>query len=81
MILTNKEIFNGQLVSELVKGVINDQCSFFIAPDGSKEGWETSQECDVMRETFTEWLRTEGRRNDYVEVRFGGDDDQDYIVG
>jgi len=76
-----KEIFNEQLVSELVKGVINGQCSFFIAPDGSKEGWETSQECDVMRETFTEWLRTEGRMNDYVEVRFGGDDGQAYIIG
>jgi len=64
----------------IVKGMINSQSSFFIAPDGSKEGWETSQECDEMREQFAEWLKEKGRRCEYVEVRFGGDDDDDYIV-
>lgn len=76
-----KEIFNDRLVSEIVKGMINGQSSFFIAPDGSKEGWETSQECDEMREKFTEWMKEKCRRCNYVEVRFGGDDSQAYIVG
>lgn len=45
------------LVSPIVKGRVNTEESFFIAPDGSKEGWDTSNEGDEQRAAFIAWLR------------------------
>ena len=36
-----KEIF-GTTVSEIIESKINSYYSFFVAPDGSKEGWGES---------------------------------------
>lgn len=36
-------IFGDVLVSELVSSGVNDIKSFFVAPDGSKEGWEAAE--------------------------------------
>ncbi len=74
-----KKLFNDKLISEVVKGVMNGYISFFIAPDGSKEGWEDSNDCDEAREKFIHWLLKKDRGCDFVEVRFGGDDNQAYI--
>jgi hypothetical protein len=68
-----------KLVSELVEYIVNDGYSFFIAPDGSKEGWETSNNCDKAREKFLDWLHKADNYCDYIEVRFGGDDDHNTI--
>jgi hypothetical protein len=68
-----------QLVSPVIGGMTNDERSFYIAWDGSKEGWETSDEADSARGEFVEWLRAQ-RYHDgssplgWVEVQFGGDD-------
>lgn len=65
------------LVSPILGPYVNGYTSFFISPDGSKEGWDTSQLGDTAREAFTEWLqeqRKDGKYLDWVEVRFGGDD-------
>jgi len=48
---TAKSMF-GVLVSELVPSVANMYLTFLIAPDGSKEGWNTSNEYDKKREQF-----------------------------
>jgi len=69
-------------VSEIVGPMVNGTCSFFIAPDGSKEGWDTSDDAEKARELFLIWL-DENRTKywcDYVAVRFGGDDDRNEIT-
>lgn len=71
------------LVSPILSGMVNSQYSFFIAPDGSKEGWEASDMGDNARDNFIKWLK-DGRENDehyldYFEVSFGGDDDDTII--
>jgi hypothetical protein len=71
----------GELVSEIIEGVANGQLSFFIAPDGSKEGWKTSQNGDDARREFCNWLNSDSSNYcEYVEIRFGGDDDEISIV-
>jgi hypothetical protein len=61
------------LVSDLLTGIANEQYTFFIAPDGSKEGWPPSNDCDDAREEFLNWLRDSKFSVDYVQVVFGGD--------
>lgn len=77
-----KSIFgeNAELVSEIIPYAANTGHSFFIAPDGSKEGWGTSNDCDKARKEFLNWLYDSNHHCDYVEVKFGGDDDYENIV-
>lgn len=47
-----------------------------MTPDGSKEGWEDSNECDKIREEFTTLLESRACEDGsnawkYVEVSFG----------
>lgn len=53
-----KEIF-GDGASEVIKDNINGYISFFIAPDGSKEGWEPSQEGNQNRKAFVKWINAQ----------------------
>ena len=46
----------GELVSEIIFSPWNGYKSFFIAPDGSKEGWDESIEYDVKRHNFIKYL-------------------------
>lgn len=69
-----------QLVSPIIHSVVNGQSSFFVAPDGSKEGREDSNEGDKARKEFLEWLKVSNNRCDYIEVLFGGDEIQASIV-
>jgi hypothetical protein len=69
------EIFEGKLVSNIVDGVMNSQYSFFIAPDGSKEGWNTSKEYDKKREIFKDVLKNQDYAG-WVEVYFDGDSNE-----
>lgn len=76
-------IGNGvDLISPVISGVVNSQTSFFIAPDGSKEGWEPSNNGDNARAEFLDWLRDEKDNNycNYAEIVFGGDDDFEEIT-
>lgn len=83
------EIFNKEfgfekgvaLVSNIIDGITNFQESFFIAPDGSKEGWEDSESGNNARKLFLDWLQN-SRDNycEYVEVIFGGDSDQNEVI-
>jgi hypothetical protein len=69
-----KEFFSG-MVSEIIPGIANGQKSFFIPPDGSKEGWDASDKCDEARENFLDYLKRTNSFVDWVHLRFGGDDD------
>lgn len=52
--------------------VVNGGDSYFMfAPDGSKEGWDTSNEAEEWRVRFIDLLRPISA--DIVAVRFGGD--------
>jgi len=50
------EIF--EWVSQISPVGVNGSRSFFIPPDGSKEGWSESHMGDVNRCNFIEWLRS-----------------------
>lgn len=72
--------YGSKLISPIIGGLVNSQLSFFIAPDGSKEGWTTSNNCNDAREAFLDWLKDSDGYCDYIEVRFGGDDEYESIV-
>jgi len=70
----------GHLVSGIVNSKMNGHHSFFVATDGSKEGWPDSAEGDSRREELKKYLRTQRRSCDWVEVVFGGDGGEADIV-
>jgi len=43
-------------VSSIMKSPVNHYHTFFVPPDGSKEGWTDSEDGDVARASFVEWL-------------------------
>jgi hypothetical protein len=74
---------NGR-VGETLEAPVNGYASFFIGPDGSKEGWESSNEGDRRRANFLEWLETsryEDRSGhfDWAEVVIGPDDGNSWV--
>lgn len=68
----------GTGVSGIVGPLVNATESFFIAPDGSKEGWEQGDIGDTCRDNFIEWLEIDAVEHglwlDWIEVKFGGDE-------
>ena len=52
-----KSIFN-ERVSNLLNSETNDYKSFFIAPDGSKEGWDESNKGNEQRAAFVKWVNS-----------------------
>lgn len=65
-------------VSPIVDSGINGYRSFFVAPDGSKEGWEDSAEGDIGRGLFVGWLydrerEDEGCYLEWAEIAYGSD--------
>jgi len=58
--------------SEIVPSPTNGYGSFLIAPDGSKEGWETSNSGNDAREAWKKW--TNDKYIDWAHVTYGGDD-------
>lgn len=73
------------LVSPIVKGRINTENSFFVAPDGSKEGWDTSNEGDEQRAAFIAWLREQEWSDGsspyaWALVQYGDDDGDQRVV-
>jgi len=61
---------------------VNGYSSFMIPPDGSKEGWEESNEFDSLRDGWKNWVReTFGDAHDrwlsWVHVQFAGDEPSD----
>lgn len=60
------------LVSPILPSTSNGFRSFFIVPDGSKEGWARSNDCDKARGLFLDWLAgSHTNFCEYVEVEYG----------
>ena len=64
----------GNQVSEILKSPVNGYLSFFICPDGSKEGWEDSKNGDKHRKFFLDEITKSGLYVEWVDVSYGGDD-------
>lgn len=63
-------------VSQIMKSVVNDYKFVFIAPDGSKEGWQTDEEANQFRKTLFERITSKYPKSiEVFDVRFGGDDE------
>ena len=78
-------IKGGSLVSPVVKSKMNGYQSFFVAPDGSKEGWADSDSGDAARERFKAYLRSKAYEDgstslSWVEVQFADDDNVSLVV-
>lgn len=71
-------IFRGlgmeQLVSPLSRWAVNGGASFFVAPDGSKEGWTESDLAEAGRKRLLKRLELLDDSLDWVLVLVGGDD-------
>lgn len=79
-----KDIF-GDTVSDMVGGVVNSFRSFFIAPDGSKEGWAESNIGDEKRAAFVDYLISFQYEDgsspiDYCEFYYGDDNGKSEVV-
>lgn len=71
-------LFEGN-VSEITAPVKNGYASFFIPPDGSKEGWAESDLGDQRRALFIKYLKSRSVF-EYVEVQYGDDDGDNKIL-
>ena len=79
-----KNIF-AQGCSEIVSSHWNSYDSFFIAPDGSKEGWPESEKGDSDREFFIDFIRKQVYEDGsssirFVELFYGDDNGESKIV-
>ena len=74
------DLFGFGRVSQILDGGSNGCRSFFVSPDGSKEGWETSRLNDYYRESFKKYLKNFNSLSQvdgylsWVEVQFADDD-------
>lgn len=68
----------GHLLVGPIQGV-NRMETWFFAPDGSKEGWEDSNQADVFRAKFIE-IVMRAEYPELVHLRFGGDDGETLVV-
>lgn len=57
-----------------VQSPTNGYISFVVAPDGSKEEWAESQNGDLRRAKFIQWMRDSEWHFDFVAVSYGGDE-------
>jgi hypothetical protein len=58
----------------IMESPVNGYDTFFIPPDGSKEGWEPSNEGDEERKRFKQFIRKRHPYCDWTEISYGGDD-------
>jgi hypothetical protein len=75
------EIFG--VASAILDAPANFYRSFFVPPDGSKEGWDTSNAWDAKRDDFVDWMRSyradeedvewDSNGLEWVEVQFADD--------
>lgn len=68
------------VVSPILSADFNGYASFFIPPDGSKEGWGGSNEGDARRERFIAWLREAPRSCEWLEYEHDVDNDRALIT-
>ncbi|WP_439132501.1 hypothetical protein [Polaribacter sp.] len=64
-----KDIFK-ERTSEILNSKTNGYKSFFIAPDGSKEGWEESNKGNKQRNTFVDWINSKACEDGSNSISF-----------
>jgi len=73
-----------KLLTEIKESLINNYFTFFIIPDGSKEGYDASDDGDIIRQKLIEHLKTVIAATEfhlsYAELAFGGDDGKAAII-
>lgn len=74
-----KQLFGSQ-VSNILGPFTNGSHSFFIAPDGSKEGWNTSDDGNKNRDRLIEWLECQKGCVEWAEVQFGDDCGESKVI-
>lgn len=79
------EVFGPARVTEIVKSPINGWGTFYVGPDGSNEGWPTSESGDMERAQFLAYLKTlefEDGTNPLVwaEMLYGDDQALDQVT-
>ncbi len=67
------------LPSPLMVSPANSYYTFVVPPDGSKEGWKTSDRGDECRERFVDWLNEKRYGDsssplDWAVVRYGDEE-------
>lgn len=63
-----------QLLVGPIRPVVNGDATYFLAPDGSKEGWQDSETGDALRADFIAALKDERDLfPDIVHISYGGD--------
>ena len=72
-------------ISPMSPPMTNGYCSFFIPPDGSKEGWGESDKGDMERAQFVEWLKAQSFEDgssslDWAEVQYADDSHESKIL-
>jgi hypothetical protein len=72
------EVF-GSLTTPIIESHINGYQTFFVAPDGSKEGWEDSDNGDLKREEFINWMDKQAYKDEsnalsFCEFFYGDDE-------
>lgn len=72
-------------ITPIVMSRTNSYHTFLIPPDGSKEGWETSNVADENRRKFVEWLDAK-RYNDnstrihWAEIQYGDEERDNRLI-
>jgi hypothetical protein len=73
------------VISPIMNSSINGYKTFFVPPDGSKEGWKESAFGDKAREAFITLLRAEIYEDgspclDWFEAQYGDEDDDNRFL-
>ena len=79
------QIFGGTMVTEILESPVNGYLSFFIGPDGSKEGWEESNSGNEKRGVFIQWMNKQEYEDgsnclQYVEVTYNNENSDAEIL-
>lgn len=66
------KVFGAAQVTQILVAPVNGYATFFVGPDGSKEGWAASDEGDEKRAEFIAWMRKhpKGYYFDWAEVQY-----------
>ncbi len=64
----------GMRPSAIIRSHMNGYETFLVPPDGSKEGWDESDDGDKSRKTFTRWMSEEAPYLAWVVVQYGDEE-------
>ena len=73
------------MISPIIASPTNGYSSFFIPPDGSKEGWDESYKGDSNRDEFVDWLNSQRYEDSsspfsWAEIQYGDEDGDNRIT-